>query len=610
MAPSTKSPFQTYLEVLHDELKGLSSGEVASYIPELAKAAPDSFALSFSTIDGQIYSVGDSGTEFSIQSVSKPFAYGDALHRLGSDTLLRKVGVEPTGEAFNSIVLDQRKNRPFNPMVNAGAIAVSALADGQTAPERIAAMRSLFSRFAGRELTIDEDVYRSEADTGHRNRAIAYLMLNSGMFDRPPEEVLELYFRQCSLRVTVEDLARMGAVLANGGINPQTGERVIGPEAVRDVLTLMMTCGMYDYAGEWSYEVGLPAKSGVSGGIVAILPGQLSVAIWSPPLDDIGNSVRGIEACRRISRDFGLHMFMNSASVEDVVLRTASGDARQSLRIRNPRDQDILKDHGRLIALAELQGTLYFASAERMIRQLDELSSGRQYLVLDFRRLNSIDPAASRFFSDFIARMQTLGIVIIFADISSSRPQTAKVLSDLSEAHGLSIAASLDEALETCEELLLAGLREPFDFSIFALSRIALFDGFAPDELAAIEALIQPIQFSEGEKIITTGVEEDTMFMVARGTVSIWVTGGVHGDVRVGGMGPGQFFGEMAVLGDGLRSADVVADERVVCYGINGTQMQVLSRDHPAASAKIMANLAKEFAARLRQANALIRTLK
>src|SRR6056297_211098 len=249
------SPFQDYLIEIHAELKGMPGGNVADYIPELAKAAPESFAISFATIDGKVYSVGDSDTAFSIQSVSKPFAYGGALMRLGEAALLRTVGVEPTGEAFNSIVLDEKNNRPFNPMVNAGAIAVSALQDGATPSGRVASMQALFSDFAGRALGIDDAVYRSEAETGHRNRAIAYLMLNSGMIDRDPEEVLDLYFRQCALLVTTEDLAVMGATLANNGVNPRTGKRVLGPAEVRDVLTLMMSCGMYDYAGEWSYDV-------------------------------------------------------------------------------------------------------------------------------------------------------------------------------------------------------------------------------------------------------------------------------------------------------------------------------------------------------------------
>src|SRR5262245_50090706 len=189
--------------------------------------------------------------------------YGHALQRHGRHRVLKKVGVEPTGEAFNSIVLDEVANRPFNPMVNAGAIAVAELMQGDRQDDRIANMLALFSSLAGRKLEIDEAVYASELATGHRNRAIAYLMLNTGMIRRDPNDVLDVYFRQCSVSVTARDLAVMAATLANDGKNPLTGEAIYEADDVRDVLSVMNSCGMYDYAGEWAYEVGMPAKSGV-----------------------------------------------------------------------------------------------------------------------------------------------------------------------------------------------------------------------------------------------------------------------------------------------------------------------------------------------------------
>ena len=250
------------------------------------------------TVDGETYATGDAHHLFTIQSVSKPFMYGHALQHYGRDYVLRHVGVEPTGEAFNSIVLDEVANRPFNPMVNAGAIAVAALMPGDTAEERIATMLNLFSDLAGRRLEIDEQVFQSENASGHRNRAIAYMMLNSGMIERDPIEALDLYFRQCSITVSCRDLAMMAATLANDGINPLTGVSVFDPHYVRDVLSVMNSCGMYNYAGQWSYEVGMPAKSGVSGCIMAVIPGQVGIGVYSPPLDAQGNSVRGIKSAR------------------------------------------------------------------------------------------------------------------------------------------------------------------------------------------------------------------------------------------------------------------------------------------------------------------------
>jgi len=604
------SPFQSYLARLHSDLAGLSDGNVADYIPELAKAAPEGFAISFATIDGQVYSVGDSETAFSIQSVSKPFAYGGALARLGTEAVMRKVGVEPTGEAFNSIVLDLKNNRPFNPMVNAGAIAIAALTDGETQADRLRNMEQLFSRFAGRALSVDEAVFQSETATGHRNRAIAYLMLNSAMIDRPPEEVLEIYFRQCALNITTQDLAMMGATLANGGVNPRTGDRVLGPEQVRDVLTLMMSCGMYDYAGEWSYEVGLPAKSGVSGGILAVLPGQLSVAIWSPPLCSVGNSVRGVEACKRISRDFGLHLFMNAPAVENVIRCETRGETRHSLRVRNPRDRDVLVEHGRKIAVIELQGALYFASAERVLRHLGRTIYEARYVVLDLRRLASMDAAARRFFSDFLAGCGTEGIQVGFVDLPPSDTELGRTLSTLALENAVEVFTGVDAALEEFENRLLDGLEQPFDFTRFALDSIDLFDGLDRDALGIVQAMIDTRQFDADDWILRKGDAGDTVMIVARGSVSVWVDKEGAEPMRVGCLGPGQFFGELAALGGGIRTADVRADERVVCYVLSVEDLNGMSQTHPEILAVILRNIAREFGERVKRSDALIAALQ
>lgn len=611
MASMRASPFEDYLAQIHANLRGVDSGDVATYIPELARAAPDGFAISFATIDGQVYSVGDCATEFSIQSVSKPFAYAGALTQLGQAAVVEKVGVEPTGEAFNSIVLDQKNNRPFNPMVNSGAIAIASMAPGDNHEERIDRMRRLFSDFAGRELSIDQAVYRSEAETGHRNRAIAYLMLNTGMITRDPEEVLDLYFQQCALNVTTEDLALMGATLANNGVKPRTGKQLIGPEDVRDVLTLMMSCGMYDYAGEWSFDVGLPAKSGVSGGVVAVLPGQLAIAIWSPKLDEIGNSVRGVAACSRISRDFGLRLFMNAATVEDVVRRQARADQQSSLRIRNPRERDILAAEGHWIALVEIQGALYFASAERMIRTLDTLAEEVDCLILDFRRLKSLDAAATRFFNDFLARAAASGLEIAFAEVDGGGQGKREALASLAEANGVRQFRTVDSALEVYEEMILEKVREPFDHTRFSLDAIELFKGLDRTQLKQVEALVSPRQFEAGDTVLSRGDTGRVFYVVARGSVSVILPGdGSSAPTRVGCIGPGQFFGEIAVLEEGKRSADVVADERVVCYGLSAEDLSTLGAFDPRILSTLLGNMAREFATRMRRGNNLISSLK
>jgi glutaminase len=315
---SAAAPLRNTLHRLHEELRGNCDGVVADYIPELAKADPEWFGISIVTVDGQSFDVGDHTQLFSIQSVSKPFLFGLALEAHGRETVLQRVGVEPTGEAFNAIVLDEASNRPFNPMVNAGAIATADLVEGKDYPERVTRMLSLFSRYCGRDVYVDNSVFMSERMTGHRNRAIGHLMRNFTMVGERFEDSLELYFQQCSVLVTCHDLAVMGATLANGGVNPVTGTRALPAEYVKDVLSIMLTCGMYDAAGEWAFRVGLPAKSGVAGGIVAVVPGRIGIGVFSPRLDTKGNSVRGVKVCEALSRRFGLHVFESGPAAESL----------------------------------------------------------------------------------------------------------------------------------------------------------------------------------------------------------------------------------------------------------------------------------------------------
>ncbi|MGE0606661.1 MAG: glutaminase A [Pirellulales bacterium] len=315
---SVAAPFRGTVQDLHARYRDLRDGQIATYIPELARADPDFFGICVVTADGQVFEVGDHQQLFSIQSVSKPFVFGLALEDHGRDEVLSKVGVEPTGEAFNSIVLDELTNRPYNPMVNAGAIATADLINGADFSERIRRLLDMFSRYMGRPAHIDNAVFMSERTTGHRNRAMAHLMLNFGMVQDRVEQSLELYFQQCSVMVNCHDLAVMGATLANGGVNPMTGQRALRAEYVKDVLSIMLSCGMYDSSGEWAFRVGLPAKSGVGGGIVAVVPGRLGIGIYSPRLDAKGNSVRGMQVCSDLSQRFGLHIFESGHQGESI----------------------------------------------------------------------------------------------------------------------------------------------------------------------------------------------------------------------------------------------------------------------------------------------------
>lgn len=304
------SSFQTYLDDLYDRYRQLNQGQVASYIPELAKANPDWFAISVVSTDGRMFEVGDVAQKFTIQSISKVFVYGMVLEEQGRERLLQKVGVEPTGDPFNSLIrLDMDSKRPDNPMVNAGAIATTSLIQGASPTERLNRLLAMFERYLGHEVFIDVPTFMSERSTGHRNRAMAHLMLNFGMIDEKIDEALDLYFQQCAVLVTCHDLAVMAATLANKGQHPFTGEQAVNPDYLRDILSVMYTCGMYNFAGEWAYRVGIPGKSGVSGGIIAVVPNQAGIAVFSPLLDEHGNSVRGLKVFEDLSKEFGFHLF-------------------------------------------------------------------------------------------------------------------------------------------------------------------------------------------------------------------------------------------------------------------------------------------------------------
>lgn len=294
---------------LYGRVAALADGEPASYIPELANVDPDRFAIASVTVEGRTTLRGHQDDLFTIQSISKLLLYGLVLETHGRDAVLRRVGVAPTGDPFNAIELLDSERRAPNPMVNSGAIAITDLVSGNGLEERVDVVLSLFERYLGRRPDVDRAVCASEHSTGHRNRAIGYLLLDQGIIDDRVEETLDLYFLQCSILVTAADLALIGATIANSGVHPLTGERVVGTKVARDMLTVSLTCGMYDYAGEWAYTVGIPAKSGVAGGLVGMIPGVGGLAVYSPRVDEYGNSVRGVRVFEELSRQFDLHVF-------------------------------------------------------------------------------------------------------------------------------------------------------------------------------------------------------------------------------------------------------------------------------------------------------------
>lgn len=308
---------ETALHTLNAQFRPLSDGTVWDHIPELASVDPDLFGLALVGMDGRQYHAGDASTTLTLQSISKPFVYALVLAELGTETVDRWVGAEPSGDAFNAISLEPGTGRPANAMINAGAIVASGLVPGSTQEQRFQRILDWLGACAGRDLEVDEAVYASELATGDRNRALTYLMRSFGALPGTGLDALDLYLRQCAVQVTTSDLAVMAATLASGGVNPVTGDTVMPEPVTVQTMAVMATCGMYDGAGDWLVRVGLPAKSGVSGGLLAACPDRFGVAAYSPPLDRVGNSVRAVAAMRELSATYGLHMLHNPAHTQD-----------------------------------------------------------------------------------------------------------------------------------------------------------------------------------------------------------------------------------------------------------------------------------------------------
>ena len=600
------SPILQCLERLHQKYAGLCEGEVATYIPELAKADPESFAICVATTDGHVYEVGDSRQPFTIQSISKPFTYGLALEDRGLDQVLAKIGVEPTGEAFNSISLAPETGRPLNPMINAGAIAAASLIAGRSAEDKLARLLRVYSLYAGRSLALDDAVYVSERSTGHRNRAIGHMLRNFDIIDTDPDIALDLYFRQCSVSVDCRDLSLMAATLANGGINPLTAERAVQGELVERILSVMATCGMYDYAGEWVYSVGMPAKSGVSGGVLVVLPGQLGIGVFSPRLDSHGNSVRGLRVCGDLSREFHLHVLRVARPARSVIRARYRLAAVRSKRHRPEAERAVLGEVGERVSIYELQGDLVFAAVEAVVRDVVEDSDSLDVAVLDMKRvLRAVEPSSSLVFallSELASRDKQLVLVV-----GAGHSRFVRIVEEQNAAAGgparMVTFSELDRALEWCENRVIArsGARTP---DAVSLADHELCRGLDARALRRLEEVLEVKSFAPGEIIIHQGDSADEIFLLTRGNVSVSVGAGMGPPRRLATLSAGMTFGELAIIDRAPRSADVHADTAVECRVLSAGAFDRLGDTDPHIKIALLENIlrsAYQMVARLNQ---------
>lgn len=392
-----KTPIPYYLGQILESVRDEDGGEVADYIPELANADPNKLAVALCSSTGHVYSAGDAEHEFSIQSISKPFVYALALQELGLDAVRDVVGMEPSGEAFNELSLG-RDHRPVNPLINAGAIAVNQLVNGvdSSVEDRNARLNEYFSRLAGRDLSVDASVSDSELNHADRNLSLAHMLRNYDIIKDDAHDAVLSYTHQCAIRVDVRDLAVMSATLANGGRQPVTGDKILDADVCRLTLAVMSSCGMYDGAGRWMAEVGIPAKSGVAGGLLGTLPGQLGVATFSPRLNESGNSVRGVEAFKLLSSDMGLHLM--------------STDNRVGTHPIRAKEED--EDH----AVIHLQGHINFSAAEAILYELQGYDLDACRVALDISQVPSLNRVGRRMLKEGLRRLREGGNEIAVID--------------------------------------------------------------------------------------------------------------------------------------------------------------------------------------------------
>lgn len=398
-----RTPIPDYLNEILDDLRDDDRGAVADYIPGLASADPDRLAVALTTVEGRTYAAGDSDVEFTIQSMSKPFAYAAALTDRGTTFVDGRIDIEPSGEAFNELSLETGTYRPKNAMINAGAITAHSLlvGEGASRDQRVERALAFFSTLAGRQLRIDETIYESELETADRNLSIAHMLHNYGIIEDDAHEAVEGYTAQCSILVTVSDIATMAATLATGGVQPVTGERVIAKPVARQTLSAMAAAGMYDAAGSWFSDVGIPAKSGVAGGLLGALPGQVGLGAFSPRLDEHGNSVRGVELFSRMSKDMGFHL---------MEVETTGSRALRDIRT----DGDT--------TTVDLQGTVNFSGAEAVLHELDGTAPPSGTVVVDVSRVDAFTDVGRRMVLEAMRRLAIDGLEVGLFDPESKLP--------------------------------------------------------------------------------------------------------------------------------------------------------------------------------------------
>lgn len=597
-----ESPVESYLRHLHAEMSEHRDG--TEYTPggaptaaESTSNSPDSFGICLATTDGQIYEVGDTRTEFTLQSLSKVFTYALALSDLGFDAVDAKVDVEPSGDPFNEISLAAGTGRPDNAMINAGALAVTSLIKGSGGKSSIKRIVRVLSDCAGRELRVNKPIFEAERRHSDRNHALAYLLSSFDIIEDDPTVALENYLRHCSVRVTCRDLAIMAATLANGGTNPVTGVQALDLAPVERVLSVMMTSGMYDDAGAWLTAVGMPAKSGVGGGTLAVLPGQIGVAVFSPRLDPHGNSVRGVATSQRLSQELELH-FVRAARSGRSTIRTSTDITELPSGIRHSEETAAtLAEHGHRAHVIELSGDLMFSGTESTLREVCALSDEVQLVILDLRRVDKVGAVALRMLSALKRSLAAADRELLLIGTDGT---AAEALIDLGpHVHAFDTRSA---AVEYAENVLIARyspqlrVQAPVPASQSpALSALSVVDA---QELAQrMESRV----CDDGEIVRRVGQRFGGVFFIVSGKISTIVTGPTGERVKLTTLSAGMTFGELALGSHDRQETTEKADGPVHLQVLTSEAIAQLELEDPRLAVELWKALTRDAYTRVDQ---------
>ncbi|WBL19049.1 glutaminase A [Citricoccus sp. NR2] len=628
-----ESPLQEYLDELIDRLRPIDDGEVNQATLSAAEPHRDHVGITLTTINGNQYSAGDCQVPFAIQSISKAFTYGLAVDDLGAERVVEKVDVEPSGDPFNEISL-QPDGRPDNPMINAGAIATVGLIKGRGGRDRMGRLLNTYNEAAAGsastgELKVSDQIYKAEDRTGHRNRALAWLLRSFDIIESDPEPVVQDYFRACSVMLTVEQLSMMAATLANRGVNPATGHRVFSPSTTSRLLAVMSTCGMYDDAGNWAIEVGLPAKSGVGGGLLVVIPGQVGIAVYSPPLDEHGTSVRGSAAVKQLTADLGLH-YGDAPPVGRSTLRASYALSESTSGVPRPhRMSEALERLGKHGHVIEISGDLGFAETEILAHTVAEIDPDITTVLLDLRAVDEFGRSAIhllvRLVRQFLAENRDLalidqddrltGLMVEAAEragdpLPDPREESAestrgaqlvrsgKVTGEFRLFHTRPRALEWAElrVLQRFEPKLLPNRRQRPDQS-------QLFAFLGDDDVQLLTAFMDRRSFKAGQVIRRAGQPFAGIYFIESGQVELTSQGSGGRRYRPVFLSPGMTFGEIALGRTGRQLTTVRAVDAVVCRVLTAQIIASLEETAPQLAIKLWTAISREAYTLLEQSS-------